>query len=336
MNIAFEKMFRYCKAVIKNHLYLIQKGRSTVKISFVIPVFNNGQTIRQSIDEIIMLTQSSLAMHQIELICVDDGSTDDSWDQIISANRENPERVIGVKLSKNFGQLAATLCGYEKTSGDAVVTISADLQDPISLVPDMVSQFESGSDVVIAHRAERHDGLGRKLSSGLAYNLAGRDNAGFPKGGFDYTLLSKKAVSILLKFEGRHRFLQSDVLYLGLKRSYIPYARMRAHGNKSGYTFSKRIKVFIDLLVDSSYSLIQGITKLGFLIGGAGILFAIYLTIIRFFSTNAIPGWTFIVVAILINSGLIIFILGLLAEYQWRIYDQLRSKPLYIIDNQTN
>lgn len=237
-----------------------------------------------------------------------------------------------IKLSRNFGQLAATLCGYEKSTGDAVITISADLQDPITLVPEMVKQFESGSDVVIANRIERHDGLGRKLTSAIAYRLAGRDNAGFPKGGFDFTLMSRRAIDIIVKFEGRHRFLQSDVLYLGLRRSYIPYTRLRATGNKSGYTFSGRLKVFIDLLVDSSYSLIQGITRLGFVIGSGGILFAIYLVLVRVLSTNTIPGWTFIVVAILINSGIIIFILGLLAEYQWRIYDQLRSKPLYIVE----
>lgn len=303
-----------------------------MKISFVLPVFNNEATIATSIHEIIQLSKSSLEKYEVEIVCVDDGSTDDSWDLLTKLAKTNPTILKAVKLSRNFGQLAATICGYKNATGDVVITISADLQDPISLAPKLVEGYESGNDVVIAYRAERHDGFPRKITSGIAYRLAGRDNSGFPKGGFDYTLLSKKAIVQILTFEGRHRFLQADILYVGMKKTYVPYTRSQAPGKKSGYTLSKRIKVFVDLMLDSSYSLIKSITRLGMFIGLFGIFLAIYLIVAKIFSTNSVPGWTFIVVSILVNSGIIIFILGLIAEYQWRIYDQLRSKPLFIVD----
>jgi dolichol-phosphate mannosyltransferase len=303
-----------------------------IKISFVLPVFNNNQTIAKSVEDIIELSGTSLKRYDFEIVCVDDGSTDASWAELVKLQKLYPTVLKAVKLSRNFGQLAATVCGYKHASGDAVITISADLQDPISLAPTLLQEFEKGKDVVIAFRAERHDGLARKITSGIAYRLAGRDDSGFPKGGFDYTLLSRKAVDQVLTFDGRHRFLQSDILYIGMNRTYVPYTRNQAPEKKSGYTFSKRVKVFVDLMLDSSYSLIKAITRLGMFIGLLGFLFALYLVVVKIFSTNVIPGWTFIVVSILVNSGIVIFILGLIAEYQWRIYDQLRSKPLFIID----
>jgi glycosyltransferase involved in cell wall biosynthesis len=303
-----------------------------MKISFVLPVFNNEETIAAAVGEIMDLSMNQISMHQIEIICIDDGSTDNSWEILTDLSKKNLGIVRSLKLSRNFGQLAATLCGYKHAIGDAVITISADLQDPLSLVPSLIKEYEDGNEVVIAFRVERHDGFLRKFTSGIAYRLAGKDDSGFPKGGFDYTLLGRRAIDKILTFEGRHRFLQSDILYVGFKRKYLPYTRNKAHEGKSGYTFSKRIKIFVDLMLDSSYSLIKSITRLGMFIGLIGFLCALYLVFVKLFSTDSVPGWTFIVVSILVNSGIIIFILGLLAEYQWRIYDQLRTKPLYIVD----
>ena len=143
--------------------------------------------------------------------------------------------------------------------------------------------------------------------------------------------MSRRAVDRLLTFEGRHRFLQSDILYLGFNRCYIPYTRLQPKNNSSGYTFGKRLKVFIDLLLDSSYRLIQLISRTGLLISFLGIAFAIYTAVQKLRNDVSIPGWTFLVVIILVNSGIILTTLGVIAEYQWRIYDQLRQKPLHII-----
>lgn len=303
-----------------------------MKITFVVPIFNNVETVIPTIKELNEISSKSFSHHEIEIVCVDDGSIDKSWSVLAELSEKHSKTLKAIKLSRNFGQLAATLCGYQHATGDVVITISADLQDPISIVPKLVEAYEEGNEVVIAFREQRHDGFARKVTSGIAYRLAARDNSGFPKGGFDFTLLSRRALDNILKFDGRHRFLQSDILFLGFKRKFIPYTRNKALNNKSGYTFAKRIKVFLDLMLDSSYSLIKSITRLGMLIGLLGILFALYLVVIKLFSQNVIPGWTFIVVSILVNSGVIIFILGLIAEYQWRIYDQLRSKPMYIVE----
>jgi dolichol-phosphate mannosyltransferase len=123
--------------------------------------------------------------------------------------------VTGVTLSRNFGQLAAILAGYEQAAGDAVVTISADLQDPTSLIPEMFRRWREGMEIVIAHRSDRQDAWSASLASRFAYSVARAANDKMPPGGFDFLLMSRRAMTTLLSFRGRHRFFQGDVLWMG-------------------------------------------------------------------------------------------------------------------------
>jgi glycosyltransferase involved in cell wall biosynthesis len=301
-------------------------------ISIVIPVFNNEVTLVETYKQICELVQSSDKAMEVEAVFIDDGSSDDSWRMICQLKEKNfPVPIKAVRLSKNFGQLAATLCGYEETSGEAIVTLSADLQDPIELIPKMIEQFKEGNEVVIAYREKREDSWLWKSSSAIAYLIASKSNKDFPKGGFDYTLVSRRAILEILKFRGRHRFLQSDQLYVGFKRALIPYTRRESQNKKSGYNLSKRFKVFTDLIIDSSYWIIQLMSRIGLVVAFGGIVLAIWLTSQKIFYDKFIEGWAFLAVVTLVNTGLIMIFLGIISEYQWRIYDEIRSKPLFVV-----
>lgn len=134
-----------------------------------------------------------------------------------------------------------------------MINMSADLQDPIELAVDMVSQWENGSDVVVAYREDRQDPLVARALSRMAYGALRISNHDIPAGGFDYVLMSRRAVESFLGYRGRNRFFQGDVLWAGRKTTFLPYARRKRSIGRSQYTFGKKLKLFIDFIVDGSY-----------------------------------------------------------------------------------
>jgi len=143
--------------------------------------------------------------------------------------------------------------------------------------------------------------------------------------------MSRRALDILLSFPSRHRFLQGDILWLGLPMSFIPYARRaRPHG-RSTWNFSRKFKYFTDLLLDSSFVPIQLMSRLGFLIAFLGILYAVVIVFARLANETPWPGWAPIMVTLLIVGGLIMVMLGVIGEYLWRIYDDIKGRPRYVV-----
>ena len=308
-------------------------GRSK-RISVVIPVFQNCETVSETCLRVLQVREQSFPHLDIEIVFVDDGSQDGSWKELERVRAENLEHVSLVKLSRNFGQVSAILAGYEAAQGDAIITISADLQDPVGLMAQMVTHWEGGQEIVIAHRRSRDDPAAATLFSRIAYGFARRANPRIPTGGFDYLLLSRRAVDLLCSFNGRHRFFQGDVLWLGLPTTFIPYARERRVHGKSGWTFSKKFKYFTDLMLDSSYLPIRLMSSLGFLTASAGLMYALVIVVTWFRHQTPFQGWAPIMVTLLIVGGMIMMMLGIIGEYLWRIYDDIKQKPLYVVERQ--
>jgi dolichol-phosphate mannosyltransferase len=299
-----------------------------------VPVYQNRETVGETCQRVLQVREQSFPHLDIEVVFVDDGSQDGSWEELERIREKNPDHVSLVKLSRNFGQLSAILAGYKAAHGDAIITISADLQDPVRVMAQMVSYWEKGQEIVIAHRESRDDDAAATLFSRIAYGVARRANPRIPVGGFDYLLLSRRATELLCSFSGRHRFFQGDVLWLGLPTSFIPYARERRKHGKSGWTFAKKFKYFTDLILDSSYLSIRLMSSLGFLTASAGLLYAMVIVVTWFQGQTPFAGWAPIMVTLLIVSGLIMMMLGMIGEYLWRIYDDVKERPLYIVDRQ--
>ncbi len=301
-------------------------------LSVVVPVFENRESLTQTLEKILAAREGALSSVGLEVCFVDDGSTDGSWEVLEELHALHPDVVTLVKLSRNFGQVNAILAGYETSRGDAVITISADLQDPPELFGQMVAQWQQGSDVVIAHRAERDDDASSRLFSRMAYGVARRAHPDMPAGGFDFVLLSRRAVDLLLGFPSRHRFFQGDILWLGLPTTFIPYARAKRPYGKSTWSFRKKFKYFTDLLLDSSFAPIQIMSRLGFLIALAGLVYAVVIVIARLANQTPWPGYAPIMITQLVIGGLIMVMLGIVGEYLWRIYDDVKGRPRFIVE----
>lgn len=301
-------------------------------ISVVIPVFQNRETLAETCAQVLFVREENFPHLELEIIFVDDGSKDGSWDELLRVQSENQKYVNLVKLSRNFGQVSAILAGYEAARGEAVITLSADLQDPVRIMAQMISHWEKGQEIVIAHRESREDGVMATLFSRVAYGFARKGNALIPAGGFDYLLLSHRAVKLLCSFNSSHRFFQGDVLSIGLPTTFIPYARECRKYGKSGWSFSKKFKYLIDLILDSSYLPIRLMSSMGFLTASVGSAYA--LLIIYSWCRHQTPfsGWAPIMIILLVVSGLIMMMLGIIGEYIWRIYDDIKQKPLYVVE----
>jgi glycosyltransferase involved in cell wall biosynthesis len=299
-------------------------------LSIVVPVFRNADSIERLYQEIWAVHDARFSDLLLEIIFVDDGSDDGSWGVISALQQQDPSRVSAHRLTRNFGQLSAMMAGYTQARGDAIVSISADLQDPTELIGEMVHRWNSGDDIVIAFRASRSDGAVSRLTSRLAYGYARRATPSIPDGGFDYFLMSRRAIDHLLAFKGRFRFLQGDLLWLGLPTSFIPYARRARPYGRSGYTFGKRLGNFTDVVLDSSYGPIKYMSRLGLMAAFLGLAYLATIIVVWLLGDTPFSGWAPIMVVLLIGNGLVMVMIGIVGEYLWRIYDHVRERPMHV------
>ncbi len=303
-------------------------------VSVVVPVFRNRETLVPTFEGILGVRNTSFGGLGLEVVFIDDGSDDGSWEELRRLHAKHPSHITLIKLSRNFGQVSAILAGYQAARGDAVVTLSADLQDPVGLIAEMVRLWQEGAEVVVAHREGRDDDAAATVFSKIAYGIARRANPRIPPGGFDYLLLSRRAARLIASFQGRHRFFQGDVLWLGLRTTFIAYVRQKRPVGRSGWSFAKKFKYFTDLILDSSYLPIRLMSSLGFLTATAGMIYALVIVWVWFRDRTPFPGWAPLMVTQLIIGGLIMMMLGIIGEYLWRIYDDVKLRPLYVVEHE--
>jgi dolichol-phosphate mannosyltransferase len=209
--------------------------------------------------------------------------------------------------------------------------MSADLQDPVELIRDMILNWRSGIDVVIGHRISREDTWGARATSKIFYNLIKISNARMPSGGFDFVLLGRKPRQVLAKLNDRNRFFQGDVLWLGFPVKLIPYHRQkRVHGT-SQWTLVKKLKYFIDGYLSTSYVSIRMMSLLGGITASVGFAYATLIVFLKLVYDISPKGIAPIMILVLVLGGITMLMLGIIGEYVWRIYDEVRGRPLYII-----
>jgi len=300
------------------------------RISFVLPVYRNERAVTLTYQQIRQVMTSDLQRYSYEIVFVDDGSDDGSPAEL-AAIKAGDEHVRVVTFTRNFGQMAAILAGLKQASGDLVVQLSADLQDPIALVPQMVAEHERGSEVVACHREHREDPWSRRATSRALYAILRLSLPQIPAGGFDYILLDRKVVDAFNAVEVRNRFFQGDILWFGYKTTFIPYTRPKRTIGRSQYTFSKKLKNSIDAILDSSYLPIRFMSLLGVLTAFVGFLYAVDIVYGRLRHNIPFTGWAPIMILILVIGGVLMLMLGIIGEYVWRIYDEVKGKPNYVV-----
>ena len=307
-------------------------SKSTTKVSIVIPVFNNEESLEILVKE-LNIERAKWKTYKFEYIFIEDGSSDNSLKCLLNLKEEFPRLIKVVAFSRNFGQLAAMRAGYAQASGDLLISISADLQDPTTLVSEMLDLNNQGFEIVACNRLGRNDGMFSKVTSKLGYALLRNKVTNIPKGGFDVFLFTAKIKDQLLMLNGRFSFLQGDLLSLGFSIGFNGYYRQERPYGKSGYTFRKRFQNFADALLDTSYSAIQNAIKVGALFSLTGTFLAAVVIYGKLIGKDPFNGFSLLASAIFLIGGIQIVVLGLIGEYVWRIYDINRNKPQYVISS---
>jgi polyisoprenyl-phosphate glycosyltransferase len=300
------------------------------KVSIVVAVYQNEGSLAQTHREIAHLFATRMPNITLEWIFVNDGSTDGSLDELREI-RARDDRVRVIAFTRNFGQMAAMLAGFNAATGDAVINISADLQDPVELMAEMVEQWQQGSEIVICYRTGRDDALTARIFSKLAYRLMRLAVPQIPKGGFDYVLMDRVVMDEFNTMDVRHRFFQGDLLWSGRRTSVIPYERRKRTVGRSQYSFAKKLKNFLDAMLDASFLPIRFISLCGVATFLLGILYSVSIVVAWSFGNVPFEGWAPLMIMLLIIGGLLMLMLGIIGEYVWRINEEVRKRPNYVI-----
>ena len=303
-------------------------------LSVVIPVFNESSLVQELISRV--KSNTILITEDFELIIVDDGSMDNTWELIeIEANREN--RVKGVKFSRNFGHHYAITAGLHSATGDWVVVMDGDLQDRPEVIPELYKKAVSGFDVVFVSRQNRPEKLYYRIAQKLFYwLLRSLSGINFDSRQANYSIINKKVVEAFKNFSEHARFYGSTIKWLGFKTSFIMADHGIRHSGKPSYTFRKRIKLAADVILAFSERPLRFAIGFGLTMSLSAIIisFWIFWRTLKFEVVDL--GFSSILVAILFVGGSILIVLGILGIYLGRVFNQVKNRPLYIISAEIN
>jgi polyisoprenyl-phosphate glycosyltransferase len=302
----------------------------TGKLSIIIPIYFNGDTLAPLYADLKEKVLSQLP--EYELILVDDGSNDNSWEEMNKIALQD-KCVRLVKLSRNFGSHAACLAGFSICDGDCATIKAADLQEPSELILQMYESWRLHNKVVLAVRSDREEGLTQKLFSNTYYWLVRKlAIPSMPKGGFDCYLIDRKVIEVLKLLDEKNSAITLQLLWAGFQTDMIYYVRKKRSIGKSRWTLAKKVKLVVDSLVSFSFAPIRFMSVVGALFFIGSFIWGIVVIMGKILGNIAVEGWTTLMIVVLFSSGLIMLTLGILGEYIWRALDAARVRPVYIID----
>jgi glycosyltransferase involved in cell wall biosynthesis len=302
-----------------------------MKVSIVVPVYHNELNLPDTIPKLLGLREK--LSYELELVFVDDGSRDRSLDILLKYQALHPKNILVVKLTRNFGAFSAIQAGFAKATGDCVGVIMADLQDPLELFLDMVKHWEQGIKAIFAVRGKRDDPKLSKFFSSTYYSLFRRFAIpGYPKGGFDYVLVDRQVVNDINRIHEKNTNIMSLIYWLGYSYVTIPYVRKKREKGKSKWTYGKRIKLAIDSFVAFSYFPIRLLSGLGLIFAFVAFVYGAIVIYKWWMGKIPIEGFTALMIVVAFTGGIQMIMLGVLGEYLWRVLDQSRRRPMYVID----
>jgi len=308
------------------------------KLSLVIPVFNEEATLPE-LERRLMQFLSHLQRvgESWEVVFVDDGSKDRSRDLLVSmASADGRFKVIG--FSRNFGHQVAITAGMDRAEGDAVVVMDADLQDPPEVVSEMLEKFAAGFDVVYAIRNRRKGETWFKLVTASAFYRIMRRVTGIqiPLDAGDFRLMSRQVILTLRALRERHRFVRGMVAWVGFRQTSVLYDREARFAGETKYPLRKMLQFAIDGITSFSVLPLRIATWLGISAGILAVAFGVWAFAVKVSGGTTVPGWTTTMLAVALGSSAQLLMTGVLGEYVGRIYEEIKRRPLYIVENEIN
>jgi polyisoprenyl-phosphate glycosyltransferase len=306
-------------------------NRSLKKITVITPFYNEADTIDAFFENTLPV------LHDLgcewEILCVEDGSEDASFESLKHWHLKD-SRIRVLKLSRNFGKDPAIAAGFDHATGDAVVAMDADLQDPPSIIPAMIRAWEQGAEVVGARRQTRaQDSRFKRSTSRWFYRLFNAlSNLQIPENVGDFQLLDRRVVENLKRFPERRRFMRGIFAFLGFKQAFVDFERPARIAGKTKWNYWKLWNFAIDGITSFSITPLRLWSYLGALICLAALLYAFGLIAAALFLGVENPGYAPVTILVLLLGGLNMVALGTVGEYIGRIAEEVRGRPLYLID----
>ena len=300
--------------------------------SIVVPVFQNESNLHDTVPKLLSL-QDDLPNYALELVFVDDGSSDRSLEILAKYAESFPGKIKIVKLTRNFGQTPAVQAGLRHANGSCVGIISADLQEPHELFVDMVKEWEGGARFVIGERQAREEGRLHQTISGIYWNLVRRFAfPEFPRLGYDFCLLDRQVVDDINRINEKNTSIFVLVYWLGYRPVRLPIIRRLREKGTSQWRVWKKVSFTVDTLVGFTYLPARVITLMGFTIAFLCVVYFVGALAQWFWLRAAPPGWMTVVGLMTLLGAMILVSLGIVSEYVLRILDEARKRPPYVIE----
>ena len=301
-------------------------------LSIVSPVYNEAENLGEFYSRVINATDNLNL--EIEIIYINDGSQDSTID-IITKQRQIDNRITIIDLSRNFGKEIALTAGLDYSSGDAVIVIDADLQDPPELIPKLVEKWREGYDVVNAKRIKRKgESLLKKVMSYIYYRLLFYlSDVNVPRDTGDFRLLNKNALDALLKLREKHRYMKGLFVWVGFKQKEIEYEREARFKGKTKWGFFSLFNLAFDGLTSFSIMPLRLASTIGFLSALIGFFYGAVIFFKTLFFHEPVAGFTSLVVLVTFFGGIQLLSIGIIGEYIGRIFNETKNRPLYVVKN---
>jgi polyisoprenyl-phosphate glycosyltransferase len=300
-------------------------------VSVIVPCYNEDEVLGECHARLTAVLESYCG-GDYELIYVNDGSRDRS-EELLRSIHDSSQQTRVVLLSRNFGHQAAVTAGLTAATGQCAVIIDADLQDPPSVIPQMLDRWREGYEVIYGVRESRTGESGFKLRSAqLFYRMINRlSDVEIPLDSGDFRLLDRRAINALLSMPERHRLLRGMSSWIGFRQFGLKYARAARFAGSTKYPLSKMLNLALDGIFSFSTVPLRFVTLLGLVTAACAALGILYSLAVRILTPHWVAGWATLILAVLFMGGVEMFCFGILGEYIGRIYTEIKQRPLFLV-----
>lgn len=300
-------------------------------LSLVVPFYNEGDAVSGFFARVVPILESIPAMH-FEIVCVNDGSSDDTLSALIGVARRD-DRVRVIDLTRNFGKEAALTAGLDEATGDAVIPIDADLQDPPDLIPVLVEHWRKGAEVVLAQRTSRaSDTWLKRVTAGAYYRVHNcLSDLRLPENVGDFRLMDRAVVNALKQLPERHRFMKGLFAWVGFSTVVVPYERAPRSAGESKFSGWRLWNLALEGITSFSTLPLRSWTYLGTAIALLAFLYGSFIVLRTLAFGVDVPGYASMLSLLLFFGGVQLIGLGVVGEYIGRIYDEAKGRPIYLV-----
>ena len=307
----------------------MDRRTENIFVSIIVPAFNEEGNIEAVAEQI---KQQAEQFRKYEIIFINDGSTDATAEKLRMLHRSNPN-IQFISFSRNFGHQSALLAGIHHASGDCIISMDADLQHPPAMIPQLVSKWQEGFDIVTTIRDDsQNTSWFKRSTSSVFYKLMNRlSNITLEEGAADFRLIDRSVARVISNSREYNLFLRGYIAWLGFKQCMVPYIPHQRQSGKTKYSFGKMMMLAINGITSFSVKPLRVAMILGTAISLLAFIYAIYAIYVYLETNEAVPGWTSVLVSILFIGGLQLLILGIIGEYLGRTLMQTKQRPDYVI-----